>query len=80
MPINTVVDNCFASVQLVQAKPRTIFEISELLGISVQTSKRYLDCMVEEGLVEEAGHAPKRMSKRGRLEGPEPVIYRWVTQ
>ena len=74
-----VVAVVLAAVQLMTRKPRTKREIAELLGCSVPTAGKYVDLMVEEGLVEELGKETKRRRPDGTLpDGPCAVVYGWV--
>jgi Fic family protein len=47
-------------------------ELAGLLGVSKQTASRYLQCMVDEGLVVPAGHEPRKGG------GPLAVVFAWA--
>jgi DNA-binding IclR family transcriptional regulator len=61
-----------AAVQLLTKKPRTCLELADLLGVSRQTTHRYVSLMVAEGLIEQTG------TRRQARSGPAAALYSWV--
>lgn len=74
-----VIEVVLAAVQLMTRKPRTKGELAHLLGCSLPTAGKYIDLMVDEGLVEELGPEVKARRPDGSLpDGPRAMVYGWV--
>ena len=55
---------------LVHRKPRTVQEIAEVTGSKVESTRRWLECAADEGLLTKQ---PAHHGKNGRA----PAVYTW---
>ena len=61
-----------AAVQLLHRMPRTVRELAGLIGTTENTVRRYLQHLIEEGLVD-GRRAPRAPDQAGGV----PILYTW---